>query len=413
MQKININRVISVLKRLILYITETLNDSAYSLKIAYITDQILPQSATDTEQLVSMCSAMASAGNDVLIVGPKRYLHSNATTGNVATYYNVSPDFKYVPIFGSIPLFRGLVKLTHPLFAMFRKVVRSADVIYTRNIPAVIAALFLSRKPVIFETYRPWPDQKPQFKWFFKWMGNHKGIRGFVLHSTLASDSFERIGVSSTKLFVAHNGYNEDIMQPELSKQEARKNLQLPADKTIVTYSGRVNMKKGLGMLLLLASAYPDVQFVVIGSEKEGEFENEARQFANIKIVGWSLLDKVVPYLYASDVLFIPPTSTPLTVTGNTVLPMKTFLYMASNRVIFGPNNADLREVLENGINAVLVDSDDTQKMLEAFDTLIKNESLQHNLAENAYLKVQKNTWSNRGEAVSHFLQDRIATDSQ
>lgn len=356
-----------------------------------------------------MCSAMATAGNDVYIVGPKRYLHSNASTGNVATYYNVTPDFKYNPIFGSIPLFRGLVKLTHPLFALFRKVVRSADVVYTRNIPAVITTLFFSSKPIIFETYRPWPDQKPQYKWFFKWMGNRERVRGFVLHSTMASDSFERIGISRSKLFVAHNGYNEDIMHPELSKKDARNKLKLPADKTIVTYSGRVNMKKGLGMLLSLASAYPDVQFVVIGSEKEGEFENEARQFANIKVIGWSLLDKVVPYLYASDVLFIPPTSIPLKVTGHTVLPMKTFLYMASNRVIFGPNNADLREVLENGENAVLVDSDDTKKMFEAFDSLIENESLQKYLAQNAYLKVQENTWSNRGKAVSLFLQDRIA----
>lgn len=379
------------------------------MKIAYITDQILPQSATDTEQLVSMCSAMASAGNEVLIVGPKRYLHSNATTGNVATYYNVTPDFNYNPIFGSIPLFRGLVKITHPLFAIFRNAVRSADLVYTRNIPAVIVALFFSPKPVIFETYRPWPDQRPHYKWFFKWMGNHERVRGFVLHSTMASDSFARIGVPRAKLFVAHNGYNEDIMLPELSKEDARNKLKLPGDKTIVTYSGRVNMKKGLGMLLLLASAYPEVQFVVIGSEKEGEFETKARRFANIRIVGWSLLDKVVPYLYASDVLFIPPTSTPLTITGNTVLPMKTFLYMASNRVIFGPNNADLREVLENGKNAVLVDSDDTTKMFEAFDNLIKDVTLQKHLAHNAYSKVQQNTWSNRGKAVSLFLHKCVA----
>lgn len=353
---------------------------------------------------------MSAAGHQTLIVGPRPWFSKPNSKENVAEYYNVLPTFEYYPVFGAIPLFRGLEKVTHAIAAVFKKVVRQSDVIYSRNIPAIITALLFTRKPVVFETYRPWPTQRPYYAWFFRLMGNQKRLISIILHSHIAKSSFLSCGVSTEKLLVSHNGFNEKNLNPRLTVHEARELCNLPHDRHIVTYSGRVTMKKGLESILELATQLKHVLFLVIGSERDGEFESKSEEFSNIKVLPWLTVDEVVPYLYASDILLIPPSSDPLNKQGNTVLPMKTFLYMAAKRAIIGGINEDLLEVLDDGISAILVEPDDTEKLHQAVISLLENEGYRSLLAENAYKVVQNNNWSNRGRKVTDFLSDKMLT---
>lgn len=378
------------------------------LNIAYITDQILPQTATDTEQLVSMCAALGVNRANVTLYGPRHFLKKMPGTGDIADYYQVPETFAYYSVGGPTPSIRGLEKMITPALITLKESVRSSDLIYTRNLPAVLWALGTTRMPVAFETYRPWPDQKPHMKRFFRWMGNHRNTAGLILHSEIAARSFRNAGVPDEKLLVAHNGYNSRIMQPYLSREEAKARFELDPGRPVVTYTGRVSMKKGLDMLLEQASARPDVTFLVVGSEHWGTFERRARSFNNIRIIGWQPLEQLPPFLYASDILFIPPASAPFKKTGNTVLPMKTFLYMAAQRPIIAPASDDLLEVLTDRETAVLVRPDDQQSLDRNLDELLSDRTLQEQLAANAYRKVQQQTWKKRAETVLRFLHERL-----
>jgi glycosyltransferase involved in cell wall biosynthesis len=227
-----------------------------------------------------------------------------------------------------------------------------------------------------------------------------------VLHSDLARTSYENAGVAPDRLLTAHNGYDPERLEPRLSRTTARERCGLP-NRPTVTYAGRVTMEKGLGLMLDMARALPDVQFVIVGSEGEGEVERQAASLDNVRVVPWQPFDDTVPYLYAANVLLIPPSTKPLKEVGNTVLPMKTFLYMAAGRAILAPASPDLQELLRDGENAALVPPDAPDAAIRRLRTLLEAPNDCDRLGRAARSDIENHTWPRRAERVLHFIQHR------
>lgn len=373
------------------------------MKIAYISDQFLPQTATDTEQSLNMIAAMASCGAQVQLVVPRPPSGPGPSVQALADYYQVPANFEVV----SAPMLswpRGLAKTLHAARSVLKGVARDCDVVYTRNLPTVAAAAMTGLGPVVYETYRPWPDQNPALREFLKILAKKNRLAGLVLHSSLAAESFERVGFSSQQILVAHNAWDPNKLEPRLERDVARTQCNLPAEPLIVTYAGRVLPHKGLGMVIAMARALPDVHFVFVGSEGEGEVEREAAGVANVEVRPWLPFNEVVPYLYASDVLLIPPTLGPLQKTGTTVLPMKTFLYMATGRPIFSGDGPDIREVLADDENACLVTPDDLDLAVKRLRGLLDSPELRARLGAAAQEKMRNWTWEARARRVLEFV---------
>ncbi len=381
------------------------------MKIACINDQIFPSRDTDTEQIFSSFSALGRQMNaEVTFVFPKKRCGSatDLTAEELALYYEVENNFSVVFCKSLFPSFRALEKVAHAAAILKCPEVRSADVIYSRNLPTVIAVLALSDKKAVYETFRPWGDQVRLMVPILKWMINRKNLLGIVTHSRLAGQSYVKLGLSEERLLVAYNGFDVERLEPRLTKNQAREILDLPVDEPIVCYAGHVNMAKGLGIMLKMAEKMPNVYFVIVGSYGEGEVEHAAASVSNIRIVPWQAFRKTVPYLYASDVLFIPPTAGPLKKVGNTVLPIKTYFYMASGRAIFGPSTPDLTEILCDQKNAILVPPDNFNVALSSLRDLLKDKEKMKNLGEQAMRDVAPYTWDVRAQKVLQFIQTRI-----
>jgi len=378
------------------------------IKIAYVSDQLLPQSAADTEQTLSMVAAFGAIGAQVDLVLPRRWLHSPPTAGDLARYYQVEPSFDVVARRSLYPSQRGLEKVAHGISACSSETVRKADVLYTRNIPVMMSALALSDRPVVYETYRPWPRQRPSLGRLFKRIGDHPRFLGAVLHSELAARSFASCGIAPSRLLVAHNGYDPKRMLPVVERREARRRCGLEVDRRTVVYTGRVNQNKGLHLVLDMAEACPQLQFVLVGSEKRGRIERRAEGIDNVRVVEWLPFDAVVSWIYAADVLLIPPTRGPLERVGNTVLPLKTFLYMASGRSILGPDSPDLREVLEDGETAVLVEPDHRDRAIAALRELSADPDRMHKIGAAAQRASQHWTWTHRARRIVDFIESRL-----
>jgi len=378
------------------------------MKIAYINDQVFPCSDTDCEQIMQTVSTMGQNGVNMSFIVPSCRGKDDAGIQILSGFYQVEPSFSLFHIKSVFPSFRFIEKTAHAIVSVLSGETKKCDVIYTRNLPTVITALVLTNKPVFYETYRNWPDQLFFMGWLFRRFNKCRNFGGAVLHSEFAAQSYLKAGVESSKILAKRNGYDPKRIMPVLSKEDARTKLDLPKNRKIATYAGNISPKKGIGIILDLAESNKDAYFVLAGSKERTEIEEKAEKMENVRIVPWLKFDKVVEYLYASDILILPPTTGPLQKVGNTVLPIKTFLYMACSRVIFGPDSPDLKGVLTDGINAKLVEPDSFEKADAGLKELLQNDELCEKLETQAYLDVKDGTYLKRSADIIDFIKEKL-----
>jgi glycosyltransferase involved in cell wall biosynthesis len=379
------------------------------MKIAYLFDRPLPARQTDSEQAIQTIAAFARRGAQVRLVLPSR---GAAPSGrDLAAHYQVDGDFEVCAAPTPFRRFELGRKWWHALRAPALRAVADADVVYTRNFPTLFA---LARRQQLFayETYRPWSDQFPMLAPPFRWAMASPLFLGAVFHSHFARDRYRALGVDEHRLLVAHNGHDPSRFVDQPPKGELRQQLNLPLDRPVVVYTGHVNMTKGLDTMLRMARRLPLVTFVLVGSEGNGVIEALARRTGNVSVVPWQPFDSVARYLLAADVLLQPPSRVPLRLVGNTVLPMKLFLYLAAGRPIVAPDLPDMREVLEHDRNALLVPTGDDDAAVHAVARVLDEPGLADRLSAAAKATAAGLTWDARAERILSFLEARRAEHS-
>jgi glycosyltransferase involved in cell wall biosynthesis len=367
-----------------------------------------PSAHADREQTVNTAGALARAGVEVTLVMPRGRRDPIVTADALRAVFAVSGDFRLEQRES-----RWTGEQAAPSVLWLRQMVREAetrrhDVFYSR-IPAAFYRGWTSPIPFAVEHYRPWPDRLRALRPAIRRTARAPHCLGFILHSHFAADSFARAGIGEERLLVAHNGVEPARMLPRLSKREARAALGLAADRPIAVYAGRVNRRKGLDQLLLLARARPEVLFLFVGSESEGAFERAAEAVSNVRVLPWQSAAALPPFLYAADVLLIPPSRAPLERFGQTVLPMKTFAYLAAGRPILAPVAADTAELLRDGENALLVPPEDPHAAAAALDRLLGDPAQADRLGAHAAALAQSLSWDARARRILGFLEARLS----
>jgi len=376
------------------------------MKITFISDQFFPRTSADSEQIVSSLSALGTIADVSLISACYRHKEP-ATKEELEAYYQEKINFSLEFLSHLFKNIRGIEKLSFALRSAFKVKKMNVDVVYTRNIPILISVLLFTKKPIFFESYRPWPSRNVFAKAFFKKLEDHSRFGGVILHSKFAGKSFADVGFTSEQLIVAHNAVNLDKYE-SFDRFETLKSFDLPEDKVIVTYSGRVTVKKGLMRIFDLADEFSDIIFLIVGSEGEGAIEEKAKQYSNIKVLPWQDKKSVYRLLVASDILYIPNSLHAREKAQNTVLPLKTFLYKASGIPIIAPNIEDVAEVLTHMKTAVLVEPDNLKKEKEVFSLLIEDQKLRQEIGLNAQNEMKNLTWLNRANDILSFINKRL-----
>jgi glycosyltransferase involved in cell wall biosynthesis len=362
----------------------------------------------DREQAVSTAAALARRGLEMTLLMPQGEDDPDLSADDLRTYYGVRGDFALVQ-----RRTRWVGEMVVPSAFWFRQVLRdpqtrAGDLLYSR-IPVSLAIGGLSPIPFAFEHYRPWPDRLPWLRPLFRRTARATHNLGYILHSEFAADSFGRLGVPPEKLRVAHNGFDPARMRPPLGRDAARAALGLPLDRTIALYAGRLNLRKGLDLLLETAARQPEILFLLVGSEGEGPVEREAAGRDNVRVLPWQPPESLPPFLYAADILVIPPSRAPLERFGDCVLPMKTFAYLAAGRAILAPRSPDTAELLRDGDTAFLVAPDDPDAAAAALARLAAEPALRARLGDNAARLAEGLTWDARAARIASFLEERLA----
>jgi glycosyltransferase involved in cell wall biosynthesis len=378
-------------------------------RILFSYENLLPTTEADAEAILNTAGALAKRGHDAMVAVPAP---PGITTGferEVLDYYRIDAPLRITPM----PSFTKSLAFQHVYHAMRfpeHPAFANADFIDARN-PIVVMRALQAGQRVLMDHYRPWVDQFPPLQPVFRTFMNHPRFLGLAVHSAYAYESYRRIGIPEAKLRVVHNGFDPRRMDPVLSKQEARASLGFPAQTRIVTYAGRMNDRKGLDVILELAGRMPEVMFVLVGSTRRGPIEIAAEAKNNVRVVPWQTSSSISPYLYAADVLTIPPSVAPLQQSGNTVLPLKLFLYLAAGRPIFAGATPDTTEMLEHDRNAWLVPPGDLCEAERQLGRLLDDANLLERLGRAAREQAAGLTWDSRAEKIEAFAEECLARD--
>jgi glycosyltransferase involved in cell wall biosynthesis len=362
-------------------------------------------------QTVGTAAALARRGVAVTLLMPQGAGDPATSADALRDYFGVEGDFALVQR-PSRWAGEALVRTLFWLRQAFRDpLIAQADLLYSR-IPAVLAVGQRAPLPFATDHYRPWPDELPAIRPLVRRSARSPRCLGLILHSAYAAGAYARAGVAAEKLLVAHNGAEAGVGGAPVEKAAARIALDLPADRFVAAYAGRINPRKGLDQLLALARLRPDMLFLLIGSEGPGPIEAEAAALGNVRVVPWQAPAELPSWLAAADALLIPPSRAPLDRFRDCVLPLKLFAYLAAGRPILAPHAPDTAELLADGANALLVPPGAPDAAAAALDRL-RDPALAARLGAAARAQAADLTWDSRAEKIATFLEARLSARSR
>lgn len=157
----------------------------------------------------------------------------------------------------------------------------------------------------------------------------------------------DAVTTTSSWLAARHSGTvivqarDTSVLDPSLvDRAEARAELGLPAQATVLLFMGTPRRHKGLDKVLqaLDRLGRDDVLFLVVG----GDPGLAARP--DLRVVGWQPYGGLVPFLAAADVVVVAQQATP---GGRGQMPTKAYDAMAMARPVIATDVSDLAETVE------------------------------------------------------------------
>ncbi len=384
------------------------------MRIAYITDETMPNDSASGQQIVHTLSALARAGADVDMIWPvppsavRRPLE--VVRAELRAHFGAEAGFGLVPLPSALTRARVPIKTAHAVWSTVRALGGGYDLLYTRTVGPIVPAL-LTGRPLLFETYRPLTQQFPWSRGPLRRAARSPHFAGIITHSRYTRDAFVADGLPADKVETVYNGFDPSAFASRRSPAGARAALGLRERLTVV-YAGRIAPVKRTDLLLDAAERTADVaDWVLAGANDTAEaspFVERAARMPNVHVTGFLRGDQLTLAHQAADVLVIPPSADPLQRFGTTVLPIKLFSYVAAGRAIIAGDLPDARELLTDGESARLIRPDDPLALAGAVRELAGDEALRARLAEGARSRSESLTWDARATRILAFCERRL-----
>lgn len=203
------------------------------------------------------------------------------------------------------------------------------------------------------------------------------------------------------KISVVPGGVDLKLFKPR-DKFKARKRLNLPQNKNIILFVGRLDPIKGLKTLVraipyvvkVLCKNNCRAQFVVVGSKltlenklsEEIKVELKKKQLSqHIKFLGAKPI-RLIPYFYsASDLTVIPSNYESFNLVALEA--------MACKSPVLAANVANLSFLIDENRTGLFFESGDERDLAKNIVRLLKGENSRNKIAENAYKFAQEHNW--------------------
>ncbi|MEK7121829.1 MAG: glycosyltransferase family 4 protein, partial [Patescibacteria group bacterium] len=190
-----------------------------------------------------------------------------------------------------------------------------------------------------------------------------------------------------SKIHVIYNGINLENPKSQIPnpKQIPNSKFQITKNKTIVSV-GRLVPWKGFGFLIELMKDLPDWKLVIIGDGPE--MKNLQLLIANyqlqnrVELTGAVSREKVLEYL-SNAKIFILNTS------------FESFSFQVVEAMSLGipvitTNIGNLSEIIENGVDGILLEPNNKEQFLNAINKLDSDENFRNGISQRAKIKAEK-----------------------
>ena len=362
--------------------------------------------AANAVQVLKMCQAFSNSGIDVTLAvpeGDKRKSEGDyklSIEKNVGTYPEFSiVTFKQYTIFGRLKLLGGYFSVKNLLDEI------RPDFVFLRNIVLVRAAI-KTNTPFIYESHNNLMHNTSRIlnaywtRYMLRVSPNPLMIN-FVAISSALGNFWTDMGIPEDKVLSVHDGFDSQWFEQLVNKEDARELVGLPQEKKIVLYMGSLYQDRDIDNIIDMAKNLEEAYFVVVGGspEEQNFYQCIAQNNKVSNIIFWGSVNHqdVANFLFSADILLMTWSRRVKTI--NYCSPLKLFEYMAAGRIIVGHGYPTIKEVLQNGEDAYLVDPDSKEDLLEMLRRAI-NENPEEFGIKSREKAFEKYTWQQRADKI-------------
>lgn len=369
----------------------------------------MPTEKAHGVHIIHMCDSFARDGFSVELLVPDR---STTIVEDPYTYYGVERSFRITRIgtidavhLGSLGFL--LENIVFSLRAARYAARAHARAVYSREEAPLYFLRWFSSVPAIFELHTA------RRNFFVRAIARRISLL-VVISAGLKEFCIKNLAVFEKNILVAHDGVALEQFTPKLSVREARSTLDLPRDRFIVAYVGKLRtmgMEKGIPELVeAFGNVYQQEQsafLLLVGANAdevawaEGLAERACIPRGAFRIVEHVPARLIPPYVWAADVLTITyPDSEHYRLYMS---PLKLFEYMAAGKAIIASDLPTIREVLPEDAGVFVPAGGDVAQ--EICD-LIRDPQKVEDLGKRAGIEGARYSW----HARAHTIGERIRT---
>lgn len=386
-------------------------------KFIYIANARIPTEKAHGIQIMNMCEAFAVNGLKVELVVPAR---SNKIKKDPFDYYGVKRIFKIkkLPVIDfiwlNLPFAFILETITFTISVFFYLLFQRNYILYTRGEMILGLRPFLTKWLTFWETHIK-PDNILSYQKLFK------NISGFItVTEYYKKELIEKYKVPAERILRCPDGVDLEKFDIKITREEARRKLNLPLDKKTILYTGSFMPWKGTDIFLEISGFLPnDVLLVLVASGEKEDIEkfkksinaSHTKRSYGVGVNNFLFLEhrpyqEIPYYLKAADLLILTGTKES-EISLHYTSPLKLFEYMASDRPILSADIDSFREILDEH-NAFFYEANNFKDLAMQINNILNNYHLAEQKAKQALEDVQNFTWQKRAEKIWNFIKARL-----
>lgn len=204
-----------------------------------------------------------------------------------------------------------------------------------------------------------------------------------------------------------YNGVDLDKYSPVCRNeygQGMRKEQGIADDETVLLFVGHEFERKGLDIILKVMQELRDdkLSLLVVGGDKDEKYKRLADTMglaSKIRFIGRT--SKVEKYFAVADIFILPAVYEPF---GLVIAEA-----MASGLPVIVSRNAGAAELIQDGLNGILLDPHNIKSdLLKYLPELLHNPDLRSSIAKQAREMIRKHSWEKMGELTEQVYRDVI-----